>query len=118
MTLLFLIRNILVAVTLIITFLTGLAVWLVGRKALHIGASGLIMGYWGFLLLNAVINPSVLTVFLIIICLYYFGGFISSLLPEEGNSWESHIFGFLAGLLTSYFHLQDYFATYISLIIS
>ena len=102
-----------IAITLIITVFSGIAVWLVGRKALHVGASGLIMGYWGFLLLAAVISPSVLTIFLIIICLYYFGGFASSLLPEEGSSWESHVFGFLAGLLTSYLHLQDYITPYL-----
>ena len=108
----------LIAVTIIIALFSGIAVWLAGRKALHIGASGIIMGYWGFLLLGAILSPSVLTVFLIVICLYYFGGFLSSLLPEEGSSWESHVFGFVAGLVASYFHLQNYIAPYITSLIS
>lgn len=107
-----------IAITLIITLLGGAGVWLVGRKALHVGASGLIMGYWGFLLLGAIMAPSILTIFLIVICLYYFGGFISSLLPEEGSSWESHIFGFLAGLLTNFLHLQEYIAPYIAKVLN
>ena len=40
-------------VTSIIVLLSGMAVWCFGRKAIHIGASGLVMGYWGFLLINA-----------------------------------------------------------------
>lgn len=102
-----------IAITIVITLLSGACVWLVGRKALHVGASGLIMGYWGFLLFSAIAAPSVLTIFLVVICLYYFGGFVSSLLPEEGSSWESHLFGFLIGLLTSYLHLADYITPYI-----
>src|SRR5260221_386805 len=36
-----------------IILLGGMAVWLFGRRALHIGASCLIMGYWGYLLSHA-----------------------------------------------------------------
>lgn len=91
-----------IIITLFITVASGLCVWLVGRKAIHVGASGLIMGYWGFLLSDAVQHPSVITILLVLTCLYYFGGFVSSLLPEEGSSWESHFFGFLSGLGASY----------------
>lgn len=91
-----------ILITLFITLTSGCCVWLVGRKAIHVGASGLIMGYWGFLLSDAFQHPSVITIFLVLTCLYYFGGFVSSLLPEEGSSWESHLFGFLSGLGASY----------------
>lgn len=87
-----------IIITSFITLASGFCVWLVGRKAIHVGASGLIMGYWGFLLSDAIQHPSVVTIFLVLTCLYYFGGFVSSLLPEEGSSWESHLFGFLSGL--------------------
>ena len=35
--------------TLLIILLSGSCVWLVGRSAYHVGASGLIFGYFGFL---------------------------------------------------------------------
>lgn len=98
-----------IEITLLITVLSGLAVWLIGRKALHVGASGLIMGYWGYLAVNAFINPSIISAFLVVICLYYFGGFISSLIPsDESTSWESHVMGLIAGVCVEYFHLVDW----------
>jgi membrane associated rhomboid family serine protease len=99
-------------ITLLITLLSGIAVWLCGRKSLHVGASGLIMGYWGFLFINAITNPSITSIFLVFICFYYFGGFITSLLPtEESVSWESHLFGLIAGVAVDYFQLPYYLNT-------
>lgn len=37
-----------IVVTVLITVLSGIAVWLFAKPGLHIGASGLITGYWGF----------------------------------------------------------------------
>jgi membrane associated rhomboid family serine protease len=88
------------AVTAIIIVGSGLFVWLFGRRAIHIGASGLIMGYWGYVLVIAYEQPSVVAIALAFVSLYYFGGLVMSLLPGgEGVSWEAHIGGFLAGLL-------------------
>lgn len=98
-----------IIVTLLITTLSGLCVWLLGRKALHVGASGLIMGYAGYLITNAILQPSIITVLLIIFFFYYFGALFASLMPTEGTSWESHLFGLLAGLVVSYFNLATYF---------
>jgi membrane associated rhomboid family serine protease len=90
-------------ISLTIILLSGAAVWCFGRRAIHIGASSLIMGYWGYLLLNAYQHPSVSTVILAIVCLYYFGGFLFDLFPrEEKVSWEGHLFGFLAGIVSVY----------------
>lgn len=87
----------------IILLLSGFATWLFGRKALHIGASHLVMGYWGYLLINAYQHPSVITIMLAILCIYYFGGLLLSLFPVEAKtSWEGHIFGFLAGIAATY----------------
>lgn len=90
-------------VTLWIMLFSGLAVWLTGRRAFHVGASGIIMGYWGFLLFNAYQERSVMAIMLAFLCLYYFGGLMMHLFPsEEKVSWEGHVFGFFSGILTSY----------------
>lgn len=92
-----------IGVSLIITILSGFGVWLFGRKAFHVGASSVIMGYWGFLLFNIYQQPSVMSIILGLLCLYYLGSLVLSLFPtEEKVSWEGHVFGFLAGLFTSY----------------
>lgn len=105
-----------IIVTVLITVLSGAAVWLAGRKALHVGASGLIMGYAGYLITNAILHPSIVTVLLVIFCFYYFGALFASLIPKEGTSWESHVFGLLAGLVVSYFNLPAYILSWMHVV--
>lgn len=92
-----------IVVTLIIALVGGFFTWLLGRTAIHLGASGVIMGYWSFLLLNAYLHPGVLGVFVAILCLYYLSGLFLQIIPkDQGVSWESHLYGFLAGLLAAW----------------
>lgn len=78
----------------------GGAVWLLGRPfSVHIGASGLIFGYLGFLLARGFFERSLQAVLLSLLALFLYGGAIWGVLPSGGRvSWESHLFGFLAGL--------------------
>lgn len=92
-----------VLVTFMIILLGGLAVWLFARPALHIGASGLVSGYFGYILVTAYINPTFTTVILAVVVLYYFGGIFLGIFPQEEKiSWESHLFGFIAGIATPF----------------
>lgn len=87
-------------VTLFIAVLGGLGVWLLARPGMHIGASGVISGYFGYILMTAYQQPGVITVALAIVAAYYFGGIFLGLFPtEKKTSWESHLFGFLSGIL-------------------
>lgn len=90
--------------TAIIMLLSGSLTWLFGRFAIHLGASGVVLGYFGFLVINAYLAPSFLTVMLLILTIYYFGGLVASLIPihSEGISVEGHIFGFLSGIVAYY----------------
>ncbi len=92
-----------IIVTAIIILIGGGATWLFGRRGVHIGASGVIMGYWGYLLLEAYKHPSVVSVATGIVCIYYFGGMVLNLFPVKvKSSWEAHFFGFLGGLTAAY----------------
>jgi membrane associated rhomboid family serine protease len=85
--------------TLNIMIFSGLAVWLFGRKALHVGASSVIMGYMGYLLMQAYYQPSAVTLILGALALYYCGSILMHLLPSDvKTSWEGHVFGFAAGV--------------------
>ncbi len=96
--------HVFIAVTIFIILAAGLAIWLLGRNAIHIGSSIVIMGYFGFLLANGYKHPTMASIFLVLIVLYYFGELIFSLVPgKKGVSWEGHIFGFLAGIAASVF---------------
>lgn len=92
--------------TLAITLIGGFGVWLVARPGSHIGASGLISGYFGYILVIAYIRPSVITVLTAFVALYYFGSLFFGIFPgKKDTSWESHLFGFLAGMLCAYYPL-------------
>ncbi len=85
---------------------SGFLTWILGRRAIHIGASSLIMGYWGFLLMSLGSGLTVTNVLTVFICLYYFGYFIFSIIPQNSGdpearavSWEGHLFGLISGIL-------------------
>lgn len=89
--------------TFLITVISGGLVWLLGRRAIHIGASGVIMGYWGFLLVSAYSMGSLFSILIAAICLYFFSSLILNVLPlDRRSSWEGHLFGLIAGITTVY----------------
>ena len=65
----------------------------------HIGASGLIFGYLGFLLARGVFEKSFASIAIAVAILAAYGGLLIGVLPgQEGVSWQGHLFGFLAGV--------------------
>lgn len=91
-----------VAVTVIVVVLGGAATWLLARSGNHIGASGLVFGYFGFLI-GAVfferrlwpIVPAAIAVFA------YGSAVVGGLVPTDGVSWEGHAFGAVAGIVAA-----------------
>jgi membrane associated rhomboid family serine protease len=89
--------------TLYIVLIGGGLLWLFGRNCLHVGASGLIMGYWGFLLLSAYKVGNLFSILIALVCLYFFSSLIFNIFPiNKRSSWEGHLFGLLAGLAAVY----------------
>ncbi|MBI2785807.1 MAG: rhomboid family intramembrane serine protease [Legionella longbeachae] len=89
--------------TLMITVFSGILIWCFAKSGLHVGASGLITGYWGLLVSNIYQSGTLTTLILGLISLYYFAGIFFGIFPrEKGVSWEAHLFGLLSGLATSY----------------
>jgi membrane associated rhomboid family serine protease len=92
-----------IIMTTLIVVLGGLLVWLLARSARHIGASGLISGYFGYILVLAYFKPDYTSLFLAGLVLYYFGSILLGLFPREAKvSWESHLYGFISGILGGY----------------
>lgn len=96
-------QTVFIKMTIFIVLVSGSLTWVMGRKAIHIGASGLIMGYWSFLIYKAYQAPSLLSILLAALTLYYLGSLILNIFPQsEKTSWEGHLFGFLAGIAAAY----------------
>ena len=92
-------------VSLAIIILCGLLTWIFGKRGIHVGASGVIMGYFGYLLAKAYFQITATTIILAAVCLYYFGGLAFSIFPgaKKNVSWEGHLFGLLSGVFAAYY---------------
>lgn len=92
--------------SLFIIVVGGLGVWLVGRTAFHVGASGLVFGYFGYLLARGWFDRSFISIVVAIAVLVFYGGMIFGVLPLQGFvSWEGHLFGMIAGVLAARFYV-------------
>jgi len=81
----------------------GLGVWLFGApNSIHIGASGVIFGYLGFLLLRGFFERSAIAIILSLIVCFLYGGVLWGVLPSRvGISWEGHLFGLIGGVIAA-----------------
>ncbi len=92
----------------VVSFITmvvsGLGVWFFANpNSVTIGASGIVFGYLGFLLLLGYFERSFVSITRAIILLILYGGVLWGVLPlESGVSWQGHLFGFIGGILAAY----------------
>ncbi len=89
-------------VTLWIMITSGLLVWLFARPATHIGVSGVVYGYFGYLVLAGFLSGKFKLIIISVLVAFFYGGLIFGILPSSPFvSWESHLFGFIAGLVAA-----------------
>lgn len=89
-------------VSAITMLVSGLGVWLFGSSGVHVGASGLIFGYLGFLLARGYFERNIPSIFLALSVGVLYGGAIWGIFPSQpGISWEGHLFGFIGGILAA-----------------
>ena len=90
-------------VTVVTVLVSGFGVWLFGAtRSVHLGASGLIFGYLGFLLLYGYFERSLWTGMISLFVGLFYGGMIWGILPSRrGVSWQGHLFGFVGGILAA-----------------
>lgn len=87
----------------IIVVLGGSGVWLFGSTAIHVGASGLIFGWFGFLVARGLVEKRAIPLLVAAAVALLYGTMIWGLLPgQPGVSWESHLFGALAGVFAAF----------------
>ena len=95
-------RAVLVSVLLIVC--GNIGVWVFGGTGNHIGASGLIFAYFGYIIAGVFSRSSFLSklrdVALAGVTMSIYGFFIFSLLSvQDGISWAGHAWGFAAGII-------------------
>jgi len=90
-------------VTIFATLGSGLAAWLLGAPgSVHVGASGVIFGYLGFLITAGWYERSVASILLSVVVIVLWGGMVFGVLPgQTGISWQAHLGGFIGGVLAA-----------------
>lgn len=82
-------------------FITGFLVWVAGREAYHIGASGLVYGLASFLFFSGIIRRYFRLIALSLLIVFLYGSMVWGLFPGiyKDVSWESHMLGFFSGVV-------------------
>lgn len=90
-------------IVLMIALLAGVGLWLFGREARHIGASGLVFGLIAFHVFAGVFERRFIPIILsVVVCVLYAGTLFRGVLPmQPGVSWDGHLIGAAAGVLVA-----------------
>lgn len=90
-------------VTVFCWLFSGLGIWLLGRPGTrHLGASGVVFGYLGFILLWGYFERSPGAIAAAVVVGLVYGSAMWGLLPlQQGKSWVGHGMGFAAGAIVA-----------------
>ena len=81
---------------------SGLCAWLLGAgNSVHLGASGVIFGFLGFLMARGWFERSFLAIGLSLLVTFAFGSMVFGVFPilaGAGISWQGHLGGYLGGI--------------------
>lgn len=85
-------------------FIGGLGTWLIAPStSIHIGASGLVFGFLGYLIFRGYFERSWQSIAWSIVVLLLYGGMLLGILPIAMSvSWQMHLFGFIGGGVAAY----------------
>lgn len=92
-----------VPVTLLSMLGAGFCAWTFGAPgSVHIGASGVVFGYLGFLMLAGWYARSLGAIALSLLVTVLWGSVVLGVLPgQPGISWQAHLGGFLGGVFAA-----------------
>jgi membrane associated rhomboid family serine protease len=93
----------LLAVTAIVALVSGLGTWLVASgSSIHVGASGIVFGYATYLISRGVFNRDAFEIVIGVVVVGIWGtALLGGLLPQEGISWQGHLFGAIGGVIAA-----------------
>ena len=93
-------RNVLITVIVI----SGALLWLFGRPVGVVGASGLVFGLIGFLIASGIFERRFITLIVsIFVGVTYGSTLFTGILPgQPGVSWDGHLYGVIAGVISAW----------------
>ncbi|GAB3923587.1 rhomboid family intramembrane serine protease [Kribbella albertanoniae] len=99
----------LAAVTAVVAVIGGFGTWLISPpNTITIGASGVVFGYAAYLVARGIFNRRLTQVLVGIVVIVVWGSaLLGGLLPQDGISWQGHLFGAIAGILAAWLLADD-----------
>jgi len=92
----------------IIWLFTNFWVWLAARPDYHIGASGLIYGFVVFLFFSGIFRGDRRLLAISLLVTFLYGSLVWGILPvNQAISFESHLFGSIAGFLCAVYFRKE-----------
>lgn len=93
-----------ISVSVFVMLMGGILVWIFAREARHLGASGIIYGYFGYIVLAGLLSRRVWLVAISLGVVLFYGGMFWGIFPNQPYvSWESHLFGLISGLVLAWY---------------
>ncbi|GAA3244660.1 rhomboid family intramembrane serine protease [Nonomuraea helvata] len=87
----------------LIILIGGLGTWLTSPGVYTVGASGLVFGYFGFILARGLFDRRLLDIVIAIGVGFAYWGILAGLLPnQQGISWQGHLFGLIGGVVAGW----------------
>lgn len=93
-----------VTASFLITMVSGIGVWLTSPpNTLTLGASGLVFGYFGYVVARGLFDRRPLDIVLSVIVVLLYSSLLLGVLPvQPGVSWQGHLFGLIGGVLAAW----------------
>jgi len=101
-------KEIALKVTFWIYLMVGVWTWVYAREAYHIGASGLLYGFFSFLLVSGFIRKHTQLIALSFVVIFLYGSLVWGILPIDLKvSFEGHLWGFIAGIILAFYYRKQ-----------
>jgi membrane associated rhomboid family serine protease len=93
----------LLGVTAITAVISGLGTWLIApADTIHLGASGVVFGYATYLIARGLFNRRPVEIAIgAAVTLLWGGALLAGLEPQQGISWQGHLFGAIGGVVAA-----------------
>jgi membrane associated rhomboid family serine protease len=91
-------------VTVIVALVAGVGTWLVAPAGTtHLGASGVVFGYAAYLVSRGLFSRSLVHLGVGLVVLAVYGStLLFGLIPQDGISWQGHLFGGVGGVVAAW----------------
>jgi len=90
-------------VTLVVVITSGLAVWLFQSDSVTVGASGLIFGYFGYVLARGLIDRNLIDALAAVVMALSYAYILTVAIPgTPGVSWIGHLGGLVGGIASGW----------------